>query len=375
VAHDFNNLLTAIIGYGDVALQTLPPGTELHSHVEEILVAAERAAVLTSQLLACSRKQAMQPRVLDLNTLVANITKLGRRVLGEHVELVLNLGPDLGPVRVDSGQIEQVILNLAINARDAMPQGGKLVVETGQVEIDEDYLRTHIAFKSGPYITLTISDTGGGISPDVLPHIFEPFFTTKEPGKGTGLGLSIVHGIVTQSGGYIAAYSEPGFGTTFRIYLPACVEAPARPSEERRGQALPRGTETVLLVEDDPIVLGVERSILRAAGYTVLEAENGAEAIRVLDHCGWRVDLLLTDLIMPEMNGKALADRVLARRPDISLVYCSGYAEDIIVHHGILAPGVAFLQKPFTPRALAAKLRETLDAADGARPVIQGCSE
>jgi two-component system cell cycle sensor histidine kinase/response regulator CckA len=365
VAHDFNNLLTAILGYGEFALNELDPDTDLHGNVEEMMAAANRAALLTSQLLALSRRQTMQPKIVDINMAATNLGKLIQRVIGENIELVINLGRDIKPVKVDSGQIEQVILNLAINARDAMQQGGKLIIETSNVELDEEYSRTHVNFKAGTYVIVAVSDTGVGMSQEVLAQIFEPFFTTKEAGKGTGLGLSIAYGIVAQSGGHIQAYSEPGYGSTFRIYLPVTAETAETAPKRRRGEGMPRGTETILLVEDDQVVRNIVRTLLKGAGYVVFEAPNGADAIHIADDYGDTIHLLLTDIIMPGMNGKALAENLLSKRPGMRVIFASGYAEDVIVHYGILDPGIAFMQKPFTSRTLVSKVREVLDAPVG----------
>lgn len=366
VAHDFNNLLTLINGYSDFLLESLSPVDPRRADVERIRNAGQRAASLTQQLLAFSRKQMLQPQVLDLNTVVSDTDKMLRRLIGEDIELVTVLDPALGRVEVDPGQMQQVILNLAVNARDAMPQGGKLTIETRNVELDETYAQRRAMVQPGPYVMLAISDTGVGMDEETQSHIFEPFFTTKEVGKGTGLGLATVYGIVKQSGGYIWVYSEEGQGTTFKIYLPRVEEeAEGMPLHGGESGYLPRGRETVLLVEDEPGVRGLTGRVLSRQGYRVLEASNGEEALRVArEHAGEPIDLLVTDVVMPLMGGKTLAERLKAMHPGIRVLYMSGYTDNVVVHHGILDRGVAFLQKPFGPEALARKVREMLDAPE-----------
>ena len=364
IAHDFNNLLTGITGYSELLLNSLRPEDPMRGNLEEIRKAAARAASLTHQLLAFSRQQVLRPVILDLNALLANLHKMLRRLIGEDIELVTLLGPGLGRVEADRGQMEQVIMNLVVNARDAMPEGGRLILETANEELDEDYARTHPPTEPGSYVMLAISDTGCGMGPDTLARIFDPFFTTKEQGKGTGLGLSTVYGIIKQSDGYIWAYSEPGQGTTFKVYLPkvqgeVSVEAETVPAPVE----LPLGSETVLLVEDEDSVRNLVRTILRKNGYTVLEARHGAEALRVaIQHTG-PIHLMLTDVVMPLMSGRQLAERLAPLRPDMKVIYMSGYTDQAIVHHGVLEPGTIFLQKPFTPNSLACKVREVLDAS------------
>jgi nitrogen-specific signal transduction histidine kinase len=364
IAHDFNNLLTGITGYSELLLNSLKPEDPMRGNLEEIRKAAARAASLTHQLLAFSRQQVLRPVILDLNALLANLHKMLRRLIGEDIELVTLLGPGLGRVKADRGQMEQVIMNLVVNARDAMPEGGRLILETANEELDEAYARTHPPTEPGSYVMLAISDTGCGMGPDTLARIFEPFFTTKEQGKGTGLGLSTVYGIIKQSDGYIWAYSEPGQGTTFKVYLPqvqgeVSVEAETVPAPVE----LPLGSETVLLVEDEDSVRNLVRTILRKNGYTVLEARHGAEALRVaIQHTG-PIHLMLTDVVMPLMSGRQLAERLAPLRPDMKVMYMSGYTDQAIVHHGVLEPGTIFLQKPFTPNSLACKVREVLDAS------------
>jgi PAS domain S-box-containing protein len=364
IAHDFNNLLTGITGYSELLLNSLKPEDPMRGNLEEIRKAAARAASLTHQLLAFSRQQVLRPVILDLNALLANLHKMLRRLIGEDIELVTLLGPGLGRVEADRGQMEQVIMNLVVNARDAMPEGGRLILETANEELDEAYARTHPPTEPGSYVMLAISDTGCGMGPDTLARIFDPFFTTKEQGKGTGLGLSTVYGIIKQSDGYIWAYSEPGQGTTFKVYLPqvqgeVSVEAETVPAPVE----LPLGSETVLLVEDEDSVRNLVRTILRKNGYTVLEARHGAEALRVaIQHTG-PIHLMLTDVVMPLMSGRQLAERLAPLRPDMKVMYMSGYTDQAIVHHGVLEPGTIFLQKPFTPNSLACKVREVLDAS------------
>jgi PAS domain S-box-containing protein len=362
VAHDFNNLLTIITGYSQLLLDRLGPDDLLRGHVNEVLNAGNRAASLTRQLLAFSRRQVLQLQVLDLNTVVANIDKMLRRLIGEDVELVTHLGPALGRVKADPGQIEQLIMNLAMNARDAMPQGGKLIIETANVELDEAYARDHVAATPGPYVMLAMSDTGIGMDKETQAHIFEPFFTTKEKGKGTGLGLATAYGIVKQSGGDIWLYSEPDQGTAFKIYLPRVEEA-AQPVEAiSTGAPLSGGSETILLVEDEEGVRDLAGRILELKGYKVITASNPTEAAQVCERHEGPIHLLLTDVIMPTMSGRQLAEHVAFLRPGLKVLYMSGYTGNAIVPHGILEEGIPFLQKPFTPDSLTHKVREVLDA-------------
>ncbi|HET9222799.1 MAG TPA: ATP-binding protein, partial [Roseiflexaceae bacterium] len=362
VAHDFNNLLTAITGYVEIALAELSPDHTIVPDLHEIRNSAARAAALTRQLLAFARKQIIDPRVLSLNDLILEVDKLLRRLIGEDIEFITVPAPDLWPVRVDSGQIEQLLVNLVVNARDAMPDGGRLIIETGNIVLDETFERMHISVTPGPYVMLAVSDTGVGMPPDVQAQLFEPFFTTKELGKGTGLGLATCYGIVKQHGGTIWVYSEVGKGTTIKVYLP-CVEAPAAPrSHQALPETLPPGVETLLVVEDEPAVRDLAARVLRAQGYTVLVAADGAEALARADEYGGRIQLLLADVIMPRIGGKALADQLLSRWPEIKVLFMSGYTDSAIAHRGHLDPDVAFIQKPFTPAQLAHKVRETLDA-------------
>lgn len=362
VAHDFNNILTAITGYSELLLDELSPDSPLRDDVSEIRKAADRAATLTRQLLAFSRKQILALRVLDLNVLVADMDKLLRRLLGEDVDLVTKLDPALGAVKADPGQLEQVIVNLAVNARDAMPEGGKLTIETRNADLDESYAREHLPVTPGRYVLLAVSDTGTGMSQETQVHLFEPFFSTKEKGKGTGLGLATVYGIVKQSGGYIWCYSEVGHGSTFKVYLPL-VEEPAQPLAAPRARTKPaRGWETVVVVEDEEGVRLLARRVLKAQGYTVLEATDGAAAVALAREHAGPLHLLLTDVILPASSGRKLADELVTLRPGLKVLYMSGYTEDAIVHRGVLDPGTAFLHKPFSPDDLTLKVREVLDA-------------
>ena len=363
VAHDFNNLLTAIIGYSELLLMGLDDLDPRRKDMEEIKKAADRAAVLTRQLLAFSRKQVLQPRVLDLNTTIANMEKMLRRLIREDIELITVLDPNLGQVKADPGQIEQVLMNLAVNARDAMPQGGKLTIETKNVYLDEDYAYQHMDVQPGYYVMLAVSDTGVGMDEETLSHLFEPFFTTKEIGQGTGLGLSTIYGIVKQSGGHIWVYSEPGQGTTFKIYL-LRTEGDVEPGKRTPipTESL-EGSETILLVEDADAVRDMARLALLQSGYTVLAAHDGEEALQIYEKHEGPVHLLVTDVVMPGgMSGCQLAERLTTQWPEMKVLFMSGYADDAIVRHGLLKPGVTFLQKPFAPATLTHKVRETLDA-------------
>ncbi len=361
IAHDFNNLLTAILGNTQLLLRELPPGDSMHGDVEEIRKASERAASHTRQLLAYSRRQMLQPEVLDLNVVMAEMDKMLRRLIGEHIDLVAVFAPDLGRVRADPNQIEQVIVNLAVNARDAMPDGGKLTIATANVDLDETFAQAHLGSVPGSYAMLSVTDTGVGMDATVRAHLFEPFFTTKEVGKGTGLGLATVYGIVKQSGGYISVYSEPGHGSSFKIYLPRIATPAEPPAGAPKGGPAP-GSETVLVVEDEPAVLTLSRRALESQGYVVLAASDADAALRVVERHGGMIHLLLTDVVMPGLSGRELADRLSAQRPGIRVLYMSGYPGDAVVQHGTLPLGSAFLQKPFSPDGLARKVRDVLDA-------------
>jgi two-component system cell cycle sensor histidine kinase/response regulator CckA len=362
IAHDFNNILTVIKGYSQLLLSELNEDHPLRESLEEIKKATERAEGLTRQLLAFSRRQVMEMKVIDLNHLIKNLEKMLCRVIGEDIELTTFLTDDLGRVKTDPAQIEQVILNLAVNARDAMPSGGKLTLETTNVELDKDYAHTHISVAPGRYVMLSVSDTGGGMTPEVKDRIFEPFFTTKVKGKGTGLGLSTVYGIVKQSGGNIWVYSEPDKGTTFKIYLPSVEEEIDVLSSQEEILDLPKGNETVLLVEDDLSVRDLAARFLRGQGYKVLEATNGNEAIQIAqEHLKEKIHLLLTDMVMPQMGGKELVGRFKSLHPGIRVLFISGYTDTAITHHGLSEPNTALLQKPFSLTSFAIKVREVLD--------------
>jgi signal transduction histidine kinase len=360
IAHDFNNLLTAITGYSDLALRKLPEDSLVRSHIESVKKAGLRAASLTSQLLAFSRKQVLLAKVLDLNHIVADTDKLLRRLIGENIDLVSLPHAQLGKVKADPGQVEQVIMNLVLNARDAMPRGGKITIETGHTYLDESYAGKHEATKPGHYVMLAVSDTGVGMDAQTRKQIFDPFFTTKEVGKGTGLGLSMVYGIVKQSGGNIWVYSELGKGTTFKVYLPRVDQVEETESSAARA-AIPVGTETVLLVEDEEMVRKLSQEILEDSGYRVVVATNGKEGLRVCQEFGEHIDLIITDVVMPEMNGREMAEQVALLRPTTKVLFMSGYTDDAIVRHGILEENMSYMQKPFLPNTLALKAREVLD--------------
>ena len=362
IAHDFNNLLMVISGYSEFLLERIGPDAQLRGPAREIASAAERATSLTRQLLAFSRKQMLAPKVLDLNSIVTENLNMLNRVIGEDIELVMIPGSELGAVKADPGQIEQVIMNLAVNARDAMPHGGKLTIETANVVLDESYARLHTPLEPGEYVMLAISDTGAGMDTETQTHIFEPFFTTKGP-KGTGLGLSTVYGIIKQSEGFIWVYSEPGKGSTFKIYLPRVSAAGAAlaPQPAVAPATSGKAHETILLVEDESKLRRLARFALAGEGYTVLEAADGAAAIRVANTYPGPIHLLLTDVIMPVMNGRELAQRISALRPETRVLYMSGYTENVIGHNGMLDEGVSLLQKPFSLPALKTRVREVLD--------------
>ena len=361
IAHDFNNLLTAITGYSELLLGELPPEDLRRSHAEEIRKAGERAASLTQQLLAFSRRQVLEPKILDVNTVVSDIERMLRRLIGEHIELKTRKEINLWKVRADPGQIEQAILNLVINARDAMPEGGTLAIETNNKSLDEAYASSHVPTQAGDYVEVAVTDTGSGISDEVMARLFEPFFTTKEVGKGTGLGLSTTYGIVKQSGGYLWCESEVGRGTTFRVYLPRVDEPVTHPEQQPAPPPIHPGDETVLLVEDEPEVRSLVQRILKTQGYTVVTAANPDEAIAVAREFKGTIQVMVTDVVMPGMTGLQLAARLMPTRPNMRVLFVSGYTHDAIGHDGILDPGTAFLQKPFTPNALARKVREVLE--------------
>ncbi|MHB1013263.1 MAG: ATP-binding protein [Desulfobacteria bacterium] len=361
IAHDFNNLLTVITGYSELLLSQLGEKSPLCKEVEEIKGAGERAASLTRQLLAFSRRQVLQPKVLVLNEVVSNIEKMLRRLIGENVELRTVLGTGPWSVKADPGQIEQILVNLVVNARDAMPGGGKLTIETDNVFLDEEYSRGHPPVRPGQYVMLAISDTGVGMDEKTMSRIFEPFFTTKGLGKGTGLGLSTVYGIVKQSGGYIWVYSEPGKGSTFKVYFPRTEDR----QEDLQKVVLSvedlRGEKTVLIVEDEESIRNLACTVLGEYGYSVLPAQDGEDALRVAGEYAGEISLLLTDVVMPRMGGRELYDRIRQRHPEIKVLYMSGYTDDAIIHHGVLEEGTAFLQKPYSPVSLAQKVKEVLE--------------
>jgi len=361
VAHDFNNLIAVISGYSELLAMGLAPDDPRRDLVNEIARAGERGAALTRQLLAFSRQQVLEPRVLDLNTVVTEAEKMLRRLIGEDVRLTTRLGPNISRVWADLGQLDQVILNLAVNARDAMPQGGQLLMETREVELDATYAQAHPEVRPGRYVVLVVSDTGCGMTPEVQARAFEPFFTTKGEGKGTGLGLSVVHGIVKQSGGHLGLDSLPGVGTTFKIYLPA-LELPAAQASAGVPAQPPQGHgEVILLVEDEDPVRAISVLLLETLGYRVLEAANGEEALRLVMDSREAIDLLLTDVVMPGLSGRELAEAVRPRYPGLKVLFQSGYTGDAVARHGILQAEVALLQKPFTLDTLTKKVREVLE--------------
>ncbi len=364
VAHDFNNILTAILGYADIAVGKLPAGHEASAILTEIKTAGERAAALTQQLLAFSRKQVLRPRVLNLGEVVSSMENMLCRLLGERIDLRTVTHEPVDTVKADLHQLEQVLLNLAVNARDAMPNGGSLTIDLRHATLDESYTRLRQEVQPGEYVVLAVSDTGCGMPPEVQKRLFEPFFTTKEPGKGTGLGLATCHGIIKQSGGHIAVYSEPGLGTTFRVYLPRCQKAAASMPKTEAPAALPQGHETVLLVEDEPMLRELGNMVLGELGYRVLCAENGCEAIQLLhDNPDLKIDLVLTDVVMPQMGGRELAEQIRPLHPKARIIFCSGYTEDAILQRGDLDAGISFLQKPYSVATVAQKVREVLNQA------------
>lgn len=362
VAHDFNNLLTAITGHSEMCLRRLTPDNSFYHHIDQIKKAGDRAAGLTRQLLAFSRKQILQPEVLDLNHIVIELSKMLQRLIGEDIDLRIQLGAELGKVKADPNQLEQVLMNLVVNGRDAMPKGGKLTVETSNVHLGEEFAENHMSVPPGKYVMLAVSDSGCGMDTQTQARIFEPFFTTKEVGKGTGLGLATVYGIVKQSEGSIWVYSEVGRGTTFKIYLPFVDGRVAEVVAGTEDGELLRGAETVLLVEDEEVVREMATEILRDCGYHVLEAHHPNQALTLAAEYEGEIHLMLTDVVMPSMSGRELAEQLMPLRPDMRVLYMSGYTDDAIVHHGVLEEGTAFIAKPFGIDSLALKLRETLDA-------------
>jgi len=362
VAHDFNNLLTVIAGATELLGATLPASNPGHELVDEISQASLRAAALTRQLLSFSRSQAVSPRVLDLNGVVRHTHSMLRRLIGEDVTIERDLSPDVRKVFLDEGQLEQVVMNLAVNARDAMPRGGRITIETRDVDVDAEFCRTRPDLRPGPYALLSMRDTGCGMSPEVLSHVFEPFYTTKGTGKGTGLGLATVFGIVKQAMGHVDAESEPGVGSCFTIYLPVATADVAASDDVAASRQAPRGAETVLLVEDEEGVRRVTRAMLERQGYHVLDAPHGEAALALEASYPDAIDLLVTDLVMPGLSGRQVATALQARRPGLRVLYVSGYVDDALVRHGISVSSDAFLHKLFSPAGLARKVREVLDA-------------
>jgi PAS domain S-box-containing protein len=361
IAHDFNNLLTIISGYSEILFDKLASDPEVSVALKEIHSAAGRAGSLTSQLLAFSRRQVLAPQVVDLNSIVSNLEKMLKRVIGEDIRLHTVLNPTLGLVRADPGQIEQVIMNLAVNARDAMPAGGDLTIETSNVHLDEAYARGHVTVKPGPHVMLAVSDTGVGMTAETQAHVFEPFFTTKEQGKGTGLGLATVYGIVKQSGGYVWVYSELHQGAVFKVYLPTVGETPPAETHAKPERESASGSETILVVEDEEGVRSLIRFALETAGYKVLATADPESALATCANYPEPIHLLLSDVVMPKVSGPLVAEKVLAMRPSIKVLYMSGYTDDAVLHHGVLSKELPFIQKPFSPGALRGKIREVLE--------------
>ena len=360
VAHDFNNMLSIIIGYGENILNKLQHGDPLREDVDEIVKAGRRSATLTRQLLAFSRRQTLQPEVLDLNALVRDLEKMLRRLIGEDIRLEMSLAGDLACVEVDPGQIEQIVMNLVLNARDAMPAGGKIIIETAGVELDDMYARKHVSITPGKYVMLAVTDNGCGMDRETMAQIFDPFFTTKEEGKGTGLGLSTVYGIVKQSGGNIWAYSEPGQGTTFKIYLPQTPAEPVVKESEAEWEETRGSGEHILVVEDEEALRKLVRTVLLRLGYRVTVAANGAQALHMVEAKGLKPDMVITDVVMPGMRGPVMVERLRKKQPGLKALYMSGYTNNAIVHHGVLDPEMPFIQKPCTIRDIAVKVRDLL---------------
>jgi CheY-like chemotaxis protein len=368
VAHDFNNILTTILGLAEIQLQNPTDKESMLKDIAEMKTAAQKAAALTRQLLAFSRKQVLQPKVLDMSAVVADMDKMLRRLLREDIELSTVVSSQLGRVKVDPSQIEQILMNLVVNARDAMPGGGKLTIDLTNADLGEDYTRNHLGARSGPHVMLAVSDTGTGMDKTTMSRLFEPFFTTKEKGKGTGLGLSTVYGIVKQSGGNIYVYSEPGQGTTFKIYLPRVDEEAERvavgvPSAFQRG-----GSETILVVEDEDMVRQLILRVLKQGGYNVLEARNPQEAIGICRERKEPISLLMSDVVLPKMDGRTLSGKLTSLHSEMKVIYMSGYTDDVVVHHGMLDPGIEFIEKPMTPDIIRRKVREVLDSGHPGRP-------
>lgn len=363
VAHDFNNLLTAIIGFSEILLMDSTLDNNHRNYIEQIKNSGDSAATLTQQLLAFSRKQILQPKVVDLNKLADDVKKMLTRIIGEDIELLTTFESEIGMIRADPAQIEQVVMNLAVNARDAMPGGGKLTIETKNVYLDVAYCERHASMREGWYTMLALSDTGQGMDEETKKHIFEPFFTTKAKGKGTGLGLATVYGIVKQSGGHIWMYSELNEGTTFKIYFPRIDKTDKELDPGGMKNNLVGGHETILLVEDEEVVRNMIATTLKIFGYTLLQAENGEKALQIYEQNSEKpIHLVITDIVMPRMSGHELVKQLSKKIPDIKLLYISGYTDNTIVHHGMLDKGLPFLQKPFTPNVIAEKVREVLDS-------------
>jgi two-component system cell cycle sensor histidine kinase/response regulator CckA len=361
VAHDFNNLVMIIKGYSDLLLDSATP--QSRPYIEEIKHAGERASGLTRQLLAFSRKQVLEPQVLDPNQTVRNMVKMLRVLIGEDVELVTHLSDQIGRVQADPGQVEQVIMNLAVNARDAMPDGGKLIIETQPCQLDETHASTHSDVSPGSYVLIAVTDTGCGMSKETLGHVFEPFFTTKEPGKGTGLGLATVYGIIKQSRGHIAIYSEPGLGTNFKIYFPTVDQAVAAPVA-RPAHMPPKGSGTILIVEDEAPLRALAAESLKRLGYTVLQAGNGVEAIASADQHTGKIDIVVTDVVMPRMGGPEFVDKLRAKRKDFAVIFMSGYTDAAAIENAKISSGAILLNKPFSNELLAQKISEVQQNAD-----------
>jgi CheY-like chemotaxis protein len=364
VAHDFNNMLGVILGYTEMALNSLAPEDKIHSHLSQVREAAERSAGLTRQLLAFARKQTVSPRVIDLNETVEGMLKMLRRIIGENIKLLWKPGEGPCPVMVDPSQIDQLLANLCVNAKDSINGVGQLIIETGGRTLDKDFCAVRPGFHPGRYVLLTVRDNGCGMESETLDHIFEPFFTTKELGKGTGLGLATVYGMVKQNKGFIDVVSTPGLGTTFTVYLPRHDAKQEQPDQDLPAASTPEGRETILLVEDEPVILEMTSQMLKDFGYTVLKASSPGEAIRLAREYSGSIHLLLTDVVMPEMNGRNLARILLSLYPEMKRLFMSGYTADVIAHHGVLNEGVAFIQKPFSIQDLGNRIRGVLEGED-----------
>ncbi len=362
VAHDFNNLLSVILGHTEILDRRFGQEIGPRKNIQAIQQAAEKAASLTSQLLAFSRKQMIEPRIVDLNAAILEMERLVRRLMREDIELSARLDPSIGPIRIDPGQLDQVLMNLIINARDSITSSGRILLETSNVELDQAYVNQHVGSSPGAYVCLAVSDTGAGMDAETMSHIFEPFFTTKEKGRGTGLGLSTVYGIVKQAGGYIMPYSEPGHGSTFKLYFPVADEPVRSETRSPVPEPLARSSETILVAEDEAALRDLICSILQEAGYTVYAAHNGQEALQIASNADAKIHVLLTDVVMPGMAGPQLAGQLLTSRPDLRVLYMSGYADDVVIHRGVLSSGAALIQKPFSRKALLKRIRELLDA-------------